>query len=86
MSNYSRIPVKIQNEGVISGIEFQIDTQGLDCILKVHETDLWVYTKPGASSSERYLLKEGETLEFCGKLYYSPLTSGTVYSFMYNRL
>ena len=86
MSNYSRSPVKTLNEGVLSNIEFQIDTEGLDCILKCHETDLWVYTKPGAELSEKYLLKEGETLEFCGKLYYSPLTSGTVYSFMYNRL
>lgn len=86
MSNYSRIPVKTKSEGAISAIEFEIDTKGLDCIVRAEETDLFVYTKSGAAKSEMYLVKEGETFEFCGKLYYQVATSGTVYTFMYNRL
>lgn len=86
MSNYSRIPVKTQNEGIISNIEFQIDTQGLDCVIRAEGTDLFVYTKSGAAKSEMYLVKDGETFEFCGKLYYQVATSGTVHTFMYKKL
>lgn len=86
MGGYSRIPVKTKNEGVISNIEFEIDTQGLDCVIRAEGTDLFVYTKSGADQSEMYLVKDGETFEFCGKIYYQVATSGTVYTFMYNRL
>lgn len=86
MSNYSGIPVKTKSEGAISAIEFEIDTEGLDCVMKSVGTDMWVYTKSGASGSERFFVKDGENFEFCGKLYYCVATSGTVYFYMYNRI
>ncbi len=86
MNGFSKIPVKAKGEEVISGVEFEIDTQGLDCILKPVGTDLWIYTKSGSRGGERYCIKDGETFEFCGKLYYMASFSGTVYSLMYNRL
>lgn len=86
MSNYSRIPVKTKSEDVISNIEFEVDTQGLDCIMKAVGTDMWVYTKSDAKSNERFFVKDGENFEFCGKLYYQVATSGDVYFCMYNRI
>jgi len=86
MNGYSRIPVKIKSEGALSAIEFEIDTEGLDCIMKAVGTDMWVYTRSGAPGSERFFVKDGECIEFCGKLYYEVATSATVYFFMYNRL
>lgn len=86
MNGFSRIPVKIKSEGAISEVEFEIDTEGLDCILKPDGTDMLVYTKSGAENNEKFPIKDGEAFEFCGKLYYTVATSGTVYFFMYNRL
>lgn len=86
MSGYSRIPVKAKCEDAISGVEFEIDTEGLDCIVKAINTDMWIYIKQGAPSSESYFLKADETFEFCGKLYYKVSELGKVYTFMYNRL
>ncbi len=86
MSNYSRIPVKTKCKDALSAIEFEVDTQGLDCVIRADGTNLLVYTKSGAAKSEMYLVKDGETFEFCGKLYYQVYTSGMVYTFMYNRL
>lgn len=85
MNGFSKIPVKINAIGVISGVEFEVDSKGLDCIIKPTETDIWVYLKSG-KNAERFLIKAGESFEFCGKIYFSASMSGTVYCYMYQRL
>lgn len=86
MNGFSKIIERIERIDVISGVEFDIDTKGLNCVLKPMDADIWVCVRPGSAPNERFMVKAGENLEFCGKIYFYASTSGYVSYYMYKTL
>lgn len=85
MKGYSVIPEKIKTYGMISGVDFVIDTQGADCIFKVRGGDVVLSMKENAS--DLFYLSDGESIEFCGKLHFKHSSgSPTVYTLFYHTL
>ena len=79
------IPDRIENVGLISGVDFVVDTKGLCCRMKASGGDVIVSMKE--NGLEGWLLSDGEELDFCGRLYYRHVTgSPSVYLMYYHTL
>lgn len=84
MNGKSIIPDRIESLGIISGVDFEVDTKGLNCRIKSNGGNISLKLRENGST---YLLKEDETLDFCGKLYYRHASgSPTVYLLYYHTL
>ncbi len=67
MNGISIIPDKIENVGIINGVDFDVDTKGLNCRIKPEGGAIVIKL---TENGQTYHLKDGESLDFCGKLYY----------------
>ena len=67
MTNVLRIPDKFESIGIISGIDFELDTKGLCCEICPRGGDI-VVSVPGQNGQVR--IKEDEKFDFCGKIIY----------------
>lgn len=67
MTHVMRIPDKFESVGIISGVEFEIDTKGLSCEICPRGGNITVQL-PGQKS--RISVKENEKFDFCGKIIY----------------
>ena len=65
MRGYSKIIDKTETIGVISGVDFNIDTKGLSCVIKVVGGSMGI--KPHNTDNTHFLLDDGETIDICGK-------------------
>ena len=81
MKGYSIIPDRIENMGLISGVEFSLDSKGANALLKVTGGDVAITLKEGAS--DRFPLSAGETFEFCGKIYFKHVSGSPYISCLY---
>ena len=86
MKGFSVIPDKTTKTDVISGVVFDIDTKGLDCIIKPDKTDIYVSTESSVNTNEKFLVRQGEELCVCGKFYVTANTAGSVYLLHYKTL
>ena len=75
MTNVMRIPDKFESVGIISGIDFEIDTRGLNCEICPRGGSISVRL---AGQNGRITVKENEKFDFCGKIIYRH-ASGDVF-------
>lgn len=84
MTNNSRIPDRFESTGIIGGIDFEIDTAGLNCEVCPRGGDITLHL-PGKGGQIN--LKENEKFDFCGKIIYRQETGDvTVECFYYHTL
>ena len=80
MRGYSVIPKKIERTEIISGIDFTVDTKGLNCIIKPSGGGIMIFLEPGGMA---FPIKEGESFDFCGKIYYRHNSGSPVVNCLY---
>ena len=79
------IPDKTETMGIISGVDFIVDTKGLCCKMKVVGGDIRVKMKE--KDLDGWLLCDGEELDFCGKIHFvHAMGTPTVYNLYYHTL
>ena len=81
MKGYSIIPDRIENTGIISGIDILVDSKGSNGLLKVTGGDISI--KLGENAVQTFPLKDGETFEFCGKIYLRHVSGSPFVSCLY---
>ncbi len=69
MTYTSRIPEKVLKM-TMSETDAELDTAGLDALIKA-SGNISVKPNKNTSSDDAYILSDGETLEFTGKIYVS---------------
>ena len=74
MTNVLRIPDRFESVGLMSGMDFEIDTKGLMCEICPRGGSIAVFFTPG---SGMITVKEDEKFNFCGKVMYRQML-GTV--------
>jgi len=60
-----------------------IDTNGLCCRLLAENNGVYITTSSSVSQSDAYLVKTGETLDFCGKIYISSASDSSTVRLMF---
>ena len=83
MTGVLRIPDKVENIDMISGVDFSLDTKGLGCLLKPVGGDIAV--KINASDRHAFNVSDGETFDFCGKIYFRHASGTPVAHCLYYR-
>lgn len=80
MTNVLRIPDRFETVGIISGVDFEIDTKGLCCELCPRGGDITVQLE---GRSGRISVRENERFNFCGKLIYRHGSGNVSVEFFY---
>lgn len=84
MTNVLRIPDKFDSIGVMSGVDFEVDTKGLMCEICPRGGSIVVFLK---GKSGMITVKEDEKFSFCGKVCFRQgLGSASVDCFYYHTL
>lgn len=87
MSNISKIP---DNNGCLlipANLFERIDSNGLECEIKPCGADVFVSVKQDDNAFlNGYLVKDGETFTFCGKIYVYAKQGCNVYFMKYRTL
>jgi hypothetical protein len=85
MTGISKIPDKVERVDMISGVDFVVDTKGLNCIFKAVGGDISITLREGDYNC--FLLCDGESLDFCGKIYFKHAAGNpTAYCLYYHTL
>ena len=82
--NTTRIPDEIKTVRLTENDEITVDTKGLDCLLCADGADVYVALTSGADDEAKFPVKNGTSIDFCGKLYASAKADTNV-SFMFYR-
>ena len=70
MNGISRIPDEVKCIS-LSGDKTEksvIDTKGLGCIIKPCGGELYIKAKSGETDGDAFVLSDGESFEFCGRI------------------
>ena len=87
MNNVSRIPEETGSCSIISNVEVDIDSNGLECVIKPDGADIFVKTRPCDNKFfGGYLVKDGQEFTFCGKVYFYSNATCEVYYMKYRTL
>ncbi len=82
----SMIPKKTLGLELASGDISVIDTNCLDCTMSVYTGEVYVKTEKDTSDNEAFIVKAGQELCFCGKVFVKAKTSSNVRAIMFDRL
>ena len=84
MTDVLRITDKFESIGIVSGVNFELDTKGLMCEMRPRGGNIYVFLE---GQSGRITLKEDEKLTFCGKIGFKhSIGDVTVDCFYYHTL
>ena len=84
MTNVLRIPDRFDSVGLMSGMDFEIDTKGLMCEICPRGGSIALFFTPG---SGMITIKEDEKFNFCGKVMYRQMSGNvSVECFYYHTL
>ena len=84
MTNVLRIPDRFDCIGMMSGMEFEIDTKGLMCEIRPREGSIILFLE---GKNGNITLKEDETFDFCGKIHFRQASgNASVDCFYYHTL
>ena len=84
MTNVLRIPDKFDSIGVMSGIDFEVDTKGLMCEICPRGGSIVVFLK---GKSGMITVKADEKFSFCGKIWFNSASeTSSVDCFYYHTL
>lgn len=81
MRGYSVIVDKVEMMDIVSGIDFEVDTKGLNCKIKPVGGGIAINTKPSTTGS--YPIADGEELDFCGRLFFRHASNSPVVHLLY---
>ncbi len=86
MKSFSKIPDATRCISLEASEGVTIDTKGLDCTVKAHGGDIFFKTAEKMPDSDAFLVKDGEQIDFCGKIYVFAKQAVTVYCLFYRTL
>ena len=87
MINVSRIPddtksIKLsEKDGTVT-----LDTKGLDCIVKTVGADIFIKAKENGADEDVFILRDGESISFCGRVGVFTKSTADVYCMFYRTL
>ncbi len=86
MNFISKIPDEVKCITLKANTKAIIDTKGLCCTLKPSNCDVFVKAKASEEDADAFIVRSGESLDFCSSVTVFANTDTSIYCMFYNTL